>query len=118
MGVLMIFYLMGGMGAGDVKLLGVVGAFLGPKAVFYAFLGTSVIGGLCAIFILAKSGDLKITLKRYGTMLKSFLLTRQFLYLAPSEKVKALKMPYGVAIAMGTMVTILLKNTSLFGGLR
>ena len=51
-------------------------------------------------------------------MLKTFLFTRQFLYISPSEKVKALKMPYGVAIALGTMLTILLKNTSLLGGLR
>jgi len=117
-GLLLIYYLLGGMGAGDVKLMGAVGAFLGAKGVFYAFLATSIIGGLFAIFILAWSGDLKLTMKRYGIMLKSFLLTRQFLYMAPSEKVKALKMPYGVAIALGTITTILLKNTSLLGGLR
>lgn len=109
---------MGGMGAGDVKLMGAVGSFLGARGVFYAFLATSIIGGLYAIFYLAWSGDLKITLKRYGTMLKSLLLTRQFLYMAPSEKVKALKMSYGVAIALGTILIILLNNTSLIGGLR
>jgi prepilin peptidase CpaA len=116
--ILLIFYLMGGMGAGDVKLMGGVGAFLGAKGVFYAFLATSIVGGLYAIFTLAWSGDLKITLKRYGTMLKIFMFTRQFSYISPSEKVKALKMPYGVAIALGTVATILLKNTSLLGGLR
>ncbi len=114
----MIFYLMGGMGAGDVKLMGAVGAFLGAKGVFYAFLATSIIGGLLAILTLAWSGDLKITLKRYGIMLKTLLFTRQLSYISPTEKVKALKMPYGVAIALGTMTTILLKNTSLLGGLR
>jgi len=118
LGLLVTFYLMGGMGAGDVKLMGAVGAFLGARGVFYAFLATSIIGGLWAIITLAWSGDLKTTLKRYGAMLKSLLLTQQFMYMAPSEKVKALKMPYGVAIALGTMTTILLKNTSILGGLR
>ena len=98
--------------------MGVVGGLPGGQGSFLAFLTTSIIGGLFAIFTLAWSGDLKITLKRYGTMLKALLFTRQFSYISPSEKVKALKMPYGVAIALGTMATILLKNTSLLGGLR
>ena len=37
MGSLIIPYAMGGMGAGDVKLMGVVGSFLGAKGVFWAF---------------------------------------------------------------------------------
>jgi prepilin peptidase CpaA len=111
-GLLLIFYLMGGMGAGDVKLMGAVGAFLGAKGVFYAFLATSIVGGFFALIILAWSGDLRITSKRYGTMLKTLLLTGEFSYISPSEKIKALKMPYGVAIALGTIATILLKNLS------
>ena len=35
--VLIIFYLMGGMGAGDVKLMGAVGGLLGPKGVLDGF---------------------------------------------------------------------------------
>jgi prepilin peptidase CpaA len=43
------FYLLRAMGAGDVKLLAAVGAFLGPQGAFYAALFTLLAGGLGAI---------------------------------------------------------------------
>lgn len=43
------FYLLRGMGAGDVKLLAAVGAFLGPLGVFYAAVGSLLAGGVGAI---------------------------------------------------------------------
>ena len=44
--ILIIPYLMGGMGAGDVKLLGAAGAVLGPLGIFNAFVLTAFIGVL------------------------------------------------------------------------
>jgi prepilin peptidase CpaA len=44
--LLIVFYLVGGMGAGDVKLMAAVGSLLGPQGVFHAFLGTALIGGI------------------------------------------------------------------------
>jgi len=43
------FYLLRSMGAGDVKLLAAVGAFLGPQGAFYAALFSLLAGGLAAI---------------------------------------------------------------------
>ena len=43
------FYLLRAMGAGDVKLLAAVGAFLGPQGAFYAALFSLLAGGLGAI---------------------------------------------------------------------
>ena len=48
-----IFYLFGGMGAGDVKLMGAVGAVLGPKNVLNVFLFTGIIGGIYSIMIIS-----------------------------------------------------------------
>ncbi len=48
-GVMLIPYLLGGMGAGDAKLMGAVGGFLGAKGVLGAFLLTAVIGGIYAL---------------------------------------------------------------------
>ena len=49
MGLFIILYLMGGMGAGDVKLIGAVGSMLGPYMVLTAVLCTALIGGICAL---------------------------------------------------------------------
>jgi prepilin peptidase CpaA len=48
-GLLLLPYLMGGMGAGDVKLMGCAGSMLGPFQVLCAFLVAAVIGGLMAV---------------------------------------------------------------------
>jgi prepilin peptidase CpaA len=52
-GVFLIFYLMGGMGGGDVKLMAGFGALLGVNGVLWAALLTAVIGGFLALAVLA-----------------------------------------------------------------
>ena len=104
--VLMIPYLFGGTGAGDVKLMGAVGAFLGAKGVFIAFLATSIVGGIYAIALLAFYGYLKEALKRYLAILKTFIFTQKFIYVPPSKGEEKPKLRYGVAIALGTIISI------------
>ncbi len=108
--VLTVFYLMGGMGAGDVKLMGAVGGFLGPKGVFTAFLFTALVGGVYALALLALRGYLKGTLKRYGLILKTFLLTKKIIYVSSSKEEKKLRLCYGVAIASGTLLSLFFED--------
>jgi len=103
---LIIPYLLGGTGAGDVKLMGAVGGFLGPKGTFIAFLSTSIIGGIYAIVLLALHGFLKETAKRYGSIIKTFILTRNFIYIPPSKNEQKPKLCYGIAIALGTLISV------------
>ena len=105
--VLMVIYLMGGTGAGDVKLMGAMGALLGPKGVFIAFLFTSFVGGIYAVVLLITHGSLRETVKRYWAILKSFILTKDFVYVPPSEREKKPRLRYGVAIALGTLISVL-----------
>lgn len=54
--VFLIFYLLGGMGGGDIKLMAGFGAILGPRGVFEAALWTAACGGLFAVVVItAKS---------------------------------------------------------------
>lgn len=52
-GVFLIFYLLGGMGGGDVKLMSGFGALLGPARLLEAALWTAGIGGLLAVLVIA-----------------------------------------------------------------
>src|SRR5262249_33178383 len=55
---LMPLYSIGGMGAGDVKLMAGVGAWIGPAATFWSFLSTAMAGGVMAVVMMATSGEL------------------------------------------------------------
>jgi len=99
-------YLLGGMGAGDVKLLAAVGSLLGPMAVFEAFLGTALAGGIYALIILTTKGYLRETLTRFGLMLKTFFITKKFIYIPPPRGEKAPLLCYGVAISLGTLASV------------
>jgi len=52
-GVFLIFYLLGGMGGGDVKLMAGFGALLGAKQLFEAALWTAGCGGVMALVVIA-----------------------------------------------------------------
>jgi prepilin peptidase CpaA len=105
------FYVVAGMGAGDVKLMGAVGVFLGPAGVFAAFLATAIIGGLHAIILLKLNGLLRETIIRYRAMLTSLLITRRFDYIPPEKGVKRPYMAYGVSIAIGTSIVVIYNLT-------
>ena len=100
-------YLFGGMGAGDVKLMGAVGSILGPQGVFIAFLYSAIAGGVYALFVLARSRVLKQTAGRYGFMLRGYLVTGQLTYLSPAAEEKLPRLCYGVAISLGTILSVL-----------
>ena len=80
MGVFLPFYLSRGMGAGDVKLMGTVGAFLGPK---YALLASGLClgaGGVLAIIILISRGGLKDLAIRYMSTFKCLIKTGKLIH--------------------------------------
>jgi len=108
--VMILPYLMGGMGAGDAKLMGAVGGLLGPKGVFIAFLLTALIGGVYALVVLAFYGSIRETYLRYWLIFKTFFLTRKIIYVPPSEQERKPRLRYGVAIALGTIMTVIMKN--------
>jgi prepilin peptidase CpaA len=57
-------YLLGGMGAGDVKLMGGVGAVLGPAHTFIAILFIAIAGGCMALGMMLYRGTLRQTLSK------------------------------------------------------
>jgi prepilin peptidase CpaA len=59
-------FAVGGMGGGDVKLLGAFGACLGPKGVLWAAFWASMAGGVLAIVVGAWHGYLSEAFRNLG----------------------------------------------------
>lgn len=101
-----IFFLMGGMGMGDVKLCAAIGAWIGPAQLFTALVLTGLVGGVMALCwaiyggflreLLTGSGDLIFGLKKRGLHPHPELILANPL---------ARKMPYAPAIAIGTLIS-------------
>ncbi len=104
-----VFYAIGGMGAGDVKLMAAIGALLGPKDVLFAALYTAIAGGVYAILLLVTQKQNREALARWMLMVKSFVFTRHFNYIPGAESEKTTPLCYGVAIAIGTLVVMVQK---------
>ena len=104
MALLILFYLTGKMGAGDVKLMGAVGSVLGPAGVFKAFLFAAIVGGIYAIIILMTRGHVLDTIRRMWLSLKLTVLTHR--PIAPDEGSASPVLCYGIAIAIGTSLSM------------
>ncbi len=100
-------YLLRGMGAGDVKLMAAIGSLVGPVAWFAIFIVSNILGGLVAVVLLLTRGRFFRTLANVGYMLNELIHLRppyarkEELDLASG---KAVTMPHGLAIAIGTLV--------------
>jgi prepilin peptidase CpaA len=104
--LLLLPYLMGGMGAGDVKLLAVIGAFGGAWFVIISILYGAVIGGVISLFLLVRRKALGNTLKHF-LLFVPILQKPQHLNEAMNN-VRQERFPYGIAIALGTLIALFL----------
>jgi|SRR5688572_22482529 len=101
-GIWIAFYLLGAIGAGDVKFFAAAGAWLGPAATWRAALIAAVAGGLLAIFTLVLERRLGDVLRRIALVASSAsLAVLQDRPSAPEERRRPL--PYGVALALGAL---------------
>lgn len=107
-GIFLPFHLLQGMGAGDVKLMGAVGAYMGPHDAMLATGLSLAAGGIMAFAILFVRGGFRPLARRYWATLICLLLTRRLIHQPPEEgEVAAMKFPYAAAIGMGTLAAML-----------
>jgi prepilin peptidase CpaA len=59
--ILFLFYLLGGMGGGDVKLMAGVGAWLGMPLTFLVFVVSALAAGMCAVILIIATGRTRET---------------------------------------------------------
>jgi prepilin peptidase CpaA len=105
-GLLIIPYILGGMGAGDVKALAALGAWLGPLLTFRLTLYMAIAGGLIALGFLGWRGMLRGELRKFGVSLVNWILCRPYGLTSPAPSAPKTDdgIPYGLAMALGMLV--------------
>jgi len=101
--LLLLPFLMGGMGAGDVKLLASIGALKGSVFVFNSFLWMALWGGLIALIIVIYQRKVKETASRLKQGLLMASLGMASFSDSLSKEEYSVYYPYGVAIALGVL---------------
>ena len=103
---LLPLYAVGGMGAGDVKLMAGVGAWLGATVTFYAFCVSTVVGAVMAVGMVLYR---KAFFKHYAnllTILEEWMQVRdprKLSQIAAERKPTMLLLPYGIPICIGSI---------------
>ena len=109
-GFLFVFYMFGGMGGGDVKLMGAVGALVGYPVILTVLMFTALIGGFMAVVVLIWNRDAVKDVARFFNPFR-----RKKEEPPPGEGTeeggdvkKSPTIPYGLAIIGGCLVTFFL----------
>jgi prepilin peptidase CpaA len=98
-------YWLRGMGAGDIKLMATVGAFMGWKFSLNAAVYTALAGGLAALVFLILKGELWDTLRR----MVRFLSPAEGAADAPAAP-PSYTLPYALVIALGSVAAYFLPS--------
>jgi prepilin peptidase CpaA len=103
--LLLPLVLLRALGAGDWKLMGAVGAFLGPLMFLFVLLGSILVSGLMAVVEMARTKRVRETLHNMRVLVQGFFTFG----LRANPKIsldnpELLKLPFGVAVAIATVV--------------
>ncbi len=106
-GLLILPYFMGGMGAGDVKLMGAIGSIVGPVMIFRIFLVSAVLGLAFSIIVIIADARCRKAIRSRV----SRLLNRENAGTEPEEGNRTfpqISLPYGVVLAVGALFSFYL----------
>ena len=109
--VFLIFYLAGGMGAGDVKLITAAGCLVGLSNSPSLLIVTALVGGVMGVAFALMRGQLRSTFVNVQSIATHHMV--QGLIPHPEHNVRnrnSLRLPYGVAIAAGSCITLYLQG--------
>jgi prepilin peptidase CpaA len=103
--LLLPLVLLRGLGAGDWKLMGAVGAFLGPRMFLFVLVGSLLVSSLMAIVAMLRAQRVGETLRNMWILVRGFFSFG--LRVNPKislDNPALLKLPFGVAVAVSTLV--------------
>ena len=117
-GLLIVPWLMHGMGAGDVKLMAAIGVWLGPMLTLYAFALGAVIGGVAAAVMILSTGRLRMACVNIGVILAKCSTPHAVFSEVGSAKsfgATSQLLPYGVPLTAGTLLILAAKMFGWWG---
>lgn len=101
------FWLLGWMGAGDVKLCAAVGACTGSALVWQVLAAIGIAGFFLAVLALAQKKLLARAWERFAATISLSVAARRAVYVEPGAAEREVRLPYAVAIAAGTLTAVL-----------
>ena len=104
--LLMPAYAIGGMGAGDVKLLAGVGAWVWGTTTLYAFAVSAIVGGVIALLMVLARKSWHKHHNQFWMIWNEVLTVKnpeQLSAIAAERKPSMLLLPYGIPIAIGSI---------------
>jgi prepilin peptidase CpaA len=103
-------FALGGIGGGDVKMMGAVGALLGPRLALAGMALGMMLGGVLMAAHLARRGRLSETLARTGAMFATAATTGSLAPLrVPAGRPGTVALPYSVPLGVGTLAALVLR---------
>ena len=110
LGVLLVFYVTGVMGAGDIKLLAAVGAWIGPTNTLYVFCVAGVLAGIYSLVVIIAQGRLRqipailrVTFVQLLTLGRHIARSESVTVAAQRPDRRRYVMPFAVMIAVGVV---------------
>jgi prepilin peptidase CpaA len=103
---LLPLYAVGGMGAGDVKLMAGIGAWLGASATWNAFVVSVIVGAIMAVAMVAWRKSWKKHCGNFSQIMLEFMTVKspgELSRIAAERKPQMLLLPYGIPICVGSI---------------
>jgi prepilin peptidase CpaA len=102
--LLLPFVFLRSLGVGDWKLAGALGAFVGWQGLVDLLVGSVFVAGIMALGLVIYKRRFKETLRNIGRLLASMLTLRRPGAEVSLDNPQSLKVPYGVALALTTLL--------------
>lgn len=101
----LLFFLAGGMGAGDVKLIAAIGCLVGIGSIKDVLLASVFLGSILALALAAKHGKVRATIRNVITLMAHH--SENGLTAHPElnvTRMETLRLPYALPIALGCII--------------